>query len=242
MKALSLPAKSLLKGSILFLSMVGLALLLSWSDMAGFLESDRFSSYVRQHYSAGCLVFIGIAALGSALSVPRQFLGWCAGYLFGAGLGLLWVNLAATLGCALSFIYSRYVGRNTLQKLFGQHLEPVNRFLCASPFGATLTIRFMPFGHNATVNVLAGLSQIQPLPFIFGSFIGYIPQHLIFSLLGSGVQVSTRFSMGAASVLFVLSSLLGYAVYKKHSKRKLLANILDIKDDDAPPSGTSGIN
>ncbi len=218
---------NILKGSLVFALLAGMTFAVNYFDAAGLLNSSRFQDYVRANYAAGAAVFVLLSAVCSALAVPRQALAFAAGYLFGALPGLAWVNLGASIGCAASFFYARSFGRRQLKKLLGKKLDPLNNFLKKAPLGATLTLRLLPVGHNATTNVLAGLSQIPPLPFIAGSFLGYIPQHLIFSLLGSGVQLSPALKTGAAGALFALSSLLGYFLYRKRHKPGGLAQVLD---------------
>ncbi len=83
------------------------------------------------------------------------------------------------------------VGRSFIKRKFGARIQKVDDFLSRSPFNMALTIRFFPLGSNVVTNILAGVTSIPALPFIFGSTVGYIPQNMVFALFGSGVEVSS---------------------------------------------------
>jgi uncharacterized membrane protein YdjX (TVP38/TMEM64 family) len=87
----------------------------------------------------------------------------------------------------------------------------------------TLVIRLLPVGHNASTNLLAGVSGVRALPFLAGSLLGYVPQNLVFALAGSGVNIEPGARLTLAVLLFVVSSLIGVWLYRRH--RQALAGV-----------------
>ncbi|HEY8613174.1 MAG TPA: VTT domain-containing protein, partial [Roseomonas sp.] len=141
----------------------------------------------------GEALFLAIGTAAAAAGMPRQAVAFLGGYAFGAALGTALALLAQLLGCALSFSWARLVGRDwaarRLEGRFGRRLRPLHDRLAASPFGATLALRLLPVGNNLALNLLAGLSGLRLAPFLAASALGYLPQTLVFVLLGDGVAV-----------------------------------------------------
>ena len=79
----------------------------------------------------------------------------------------------------------------------------------------TVLIRFLPVGSNLITNLLAGVSSVRPLPFVAGSLIGYLPQTVIFVLLGSGIHVQPMVRSALSVLLFVVSATLGITLYRR---------------------------
>ncbi|CAK7047415.1 MAG: hypothetical protein DELT_00886 [Desulfovibrio sp.] len=180
------------------------------------LDENALALYVRNKGVFGVLVYIAATAVGSAAGVPRQGLSFIGGYAFGALLGLTYATLGTTLGCAMSFTVMRRYGKPFLPERFARRIRRLDEFVASSPFSMTLTIRCLPFGNNALTNVLAGMTSIPAFGFIAGSFVGYIPQNLIFSLLGSGMRVDPFWRVLAAAVLFAAALALGVFLFRRH--------------------------
>jgi uncharacterized membrane protein YdjX (TVP38/TMEM64 family) len=80
---------------------------------------------------------------------------------------------------------------------------------------ASLTLRLLPVGNNVVLSLLAGLSSVSAPAFLVASAIGYVPQTLVFALLGSGVHVSHTEQIVLGGVLFVASALLGVVLMRR---------------------------
>lgn len=204
-----------LKGSVLFLSFAGIIVLLQILDFSSF-DSQWVDEHIRSRGASGILLYIGLTAVASALAFPRQILSFLGGYAFGAEFGALWATIGTTAGCALGFTYARLMGRAFIMRFFKRRMTKLNAFLKRSPFSMTVVIRSLPVGNNAVTNLLGGLSSIPAFSFIAGSFVGYIPQNLIFSILGSGMHVEPFWRITLSATLFVLSSVFGYLLYRRH--------------------------
>ena len=56
--------------------------------------------------------------------------------------------------------------------------------LADNAFTVTLIVRLLPVGNNTAFSLLGGVASVRALPFLAGSAIGYVPQTLVFVLLG----------------------------------------------------------
>ncbi len=158
---------------------------------------------------AGPAGFVLLGALACAVGVPRQIVAYAAGLGFGAWLGCLLAVLAALGGCATDFFWARLVARNWAARRIHGGLAKLDQRLARHPFSATLTLRLLPIGSNILLNLLAGVSAVAFAPFLLASAIGYLPQTIVFALLGGGVRVDQNAQMILAGVLFVGASMLG---------------------------------
>jgi uncharacterized membrane protein YdjX (TVP38/TMEM64 family) len=161
----------------------------------------------------GEAVFLGVGTAAAAAGLPRQAVAFLGGYAFGAPIGTALSLVAQVLGCAVSFSWARLVGRGwaarRLEGRFGRRLRPLHDRLTAKPFGATLALRLLPVGNNLALNLLAGLSGLRMAPFLAASALGYLPQTLVFVLLGDGVAVDRTAQLVLGAALFVVSVILG---------------------------------
>ena len=105
---------------------------------------------------------------------------------------------------------------------FGHRLRPMRDVLVGSPFGATLALRLLPIGNNLAVNLLAGMAAVPFVAFLLASAIGYVPQTVIFALLGKGIRVDGAWQMGLAAALFVVSVLIGLWLLRRHRAGRVL--------------------
>ena len=169
--------------------------------------------YIRDEGRLGELLFVAAAAAATAVGVPRQSVAFLGGYAFGTVLGAALALAAQLLGCAAAYLWARAVGRGWAERRldgrFGPRLRPLVERLRNNPFAAVLALRLLPVGNNLALNLVAGLSGLAAAPFLAASALGYLPQTVIFALLGKGVRVDGAWQMALAAVLLVVSVGLG---------------------------------
>lgn len=216
--------KFFVKISSLFLIIALGAYLLQAVEPTQQAYTQFIDEHLKSHGIIGVLFYIGLSGVLVCFSVPRQLLSFIGGYAFGAVLGAIYATLATLLGCVLSFYYTRLIAQKFAQKHFGSKVEKMENFLAKNTLQMTIIIRLLPVGSNLVTNMLAGITKVKALPFFLGSFIGYIPQNFIFSLLGSGIQLETYTRILISALLLVIATLLGYYLYQKNKK-----NILEIE-------------
>jgi uncharacterized membrane protein YdjX (TVP38/TMEM64 family) len=182
--------------------------------------TDWVDRYVRDEGAWGEVAFVALAALGTAAGLPRQVPAFLAGYAFGAALGTVLALIGQLLGCVLAFGWSRLIARAWAERRlvgrFGHRLRPLRDGLASSPFSATLALRLFPIGSNLALNLLAGMAGLPLLPFLLASALGYLPQTIVFALLGKGVRVDGSWQLGMAAVLLAVSVALGLRLLRQH--------------------------
>jgi uncharacterized membrane protein YdjX (TVP38/TMEM64 family) len=164
-------------------------------------------------------LFVIAAALACAVGAPRQAVAFAGGYAFGPWGGSLLTLLASGLACAANFFWARAVARDWVRRRLGARLAGFDRLLEAHPFRAVLTLRLLPVGNNLLLNLLAGVSPIPAGPFLAASLLGYVPQTVIFALLGAGIRVGRPVQLALAVVLFAASAVSGLALLRKWKAR-----------------------
>ena len=158
---------------------------------------------------AGPAWFVLFAAIACAVGVPRQVVAYAAGLGFGTWAGCALALVAEIIGCAADFLWARLVARSWAARRISGRLAKLDGQLSRHPFGATLTLRLLPVGSNILLNLLAGISAVAMGPFLLASAIGYVPQTVVFALLGGGVRMDRNEQLLLAAGLFVLASVLG---------------------------------
>ena len=215
-------ARVLFNGLALILSLALLGYLFKSSDLGGSLNEAWIDARVRGHGLNGALLFLLMGGIFTAIGLPRQVIAFLGGYAFNIGLGTLLGALAALLGCMLSFGYARLFGQGVLRNKLGARAGRFDHFIHAHPFTMTVLIRLLPVGSNLLTNLAAGISSIRPAPFFAGSFLGYVPQTLIFVLVGSGAHLAPVLKLTLAIGLFLVSVAIGMYLYRCHRGEGLL--------------------
>jgi uncharacterized membrane protein YdjX (TVP38/TMEM64 family) len=167
----------------------------------------------------GALIFVVAGAVLTASGLPRQVLAFAGGFVFGPWEGGALALLGQSLGAALDYAAAHTAAgdwaKRRLAKREAGTLARIRRMITAHPFTATLTLRLLPVGNNTVLNLVAGVAGVAAVPFLLASLIGYIPQTIIFALLGSGVHVGQTLRLAIAAALFIMSAVLGAVLWRR---------------------------
>jgi uncharacterized membrane protein YdjX (TVP38/TMEM64 family) len=168
------------------------------------------------------VLFTVLGGLFTAAGGPRQAVGFFGAWLFGLapgfGLGLAAAGLGCIAGHGLARLYADWARR-----IIRGRVDVAVQFWAKNPFTLTLILRLLPVGSNVLVNLASGAARIPAISFFAGSLVGYVPQTLIFALLGAGVNVGSTVQIALSAALFVVSAVIGswvYARYRKQLKRE----------------------
>ncbi len=165
------------------------------------------------------LLFVFLS-LGTSIGLPRQIAALVAGINLGALVGGIIATLAATLGCLITFTVSRYLLSDKITQKYPEQLTKLSDFLSEQTFLKAIVIRILPLGSNFITNIIAGVSKVSMRAYVSGSFVGFIPQMIIFSLAGSGIRLGAQNELIASGILFVIALLISAYLVKKHKKRQ----------------------
>ncbi|SCA57117.1 conserved membrane hypothetical protein [Candidatus Terasakiella magnetica] len=214
--------KLFIKGLLFLCALAAGAYLLSQG-----MDESWIDSYVRGQGLKGWIIFISLGGLLAAFGFPRQILSFMGGYAFGIVKGTTIAVLATVTGCVMTFFFARFLGRAFVKRKFPRKIKRIDDFLAENPFTMTLLIRLLPAGSNVATNAAAGVSGVNPLAFIIGSMVGYIPQSLVFALAGSGVELNPQWSIALSVILFIVSGVLGVYLYRRYRHGKTLGRDIE---------------
>jgi len=217
----------ILRTLILFISLVALGVILKTTGLGAVFDKSWIDAQVKDQGVSGKTLFVAAAGVLTAVGLPRQVVAFFAGYAFGLIPGILLSVLAATIGCATTFSYARFLGRDLVQARFPNRARKIDDFLSENPFTMTLLIRFLPVGSNLVVNLAAGVSSVGAVSFIVASSLGYIPQMIVFALVGTGITVDPALRIGCGVALFAVSGALGILLYRKYRHGKIFDDRID---------------
>lgn len=224
-----------LRGAVLIAVLVAAGMLINRVDFEQMLAWLDFSADEDADLLHGPAAYFVLATLFTGAGGPRQVVSFFAAYFFGLAAGLA-LALGATLaGCALALLAAAGF-RETARGLIRGRVDVAVQLWLRNAFGFTLILRLLPFTSNLVTNLAAGVAGVPRLRFFAASAVGYMPQTLVFALMGSGVNVQSGAQVVLSIVLFGLSVLIGvwiYARYRKDLKRD--------RDEAADPAVASGV-
>jgi uncharacterized membrane protein YdjX (TVP38/TMEM64 family) len=125
----------------------------------------------------------------TALSLPvAVWLTLGAGALFGFGWGLLIVSFASTLGATLAFLASRFLLRDWVRARLGARAATIDAGLERDGAFYLFSLRLIPVVPFFAVNLLMGLTPIQPLTFALVSQVGMLAGTAVY--VNAGTQLA----------------------------------------------------
>ncbi len=205
----------MVKGLVLIATLAMIGFLLEGLGLRNALDTHWIDAEVKGQGMRGDALFVLVGGVAIAIGLPRQAVCFLGGYAFGFAEGLLWSSLASLAGCIAAFLYARLMGRDFIAARFPERVARIDAFLAGNTFSMTLLIRLLPVGSNLVTNLAAGVAGVRSLPFFLASVLGYLPQTIVFALLGSGIQVDPVFRIGASVVLFVASGVMGVWLFRR---------------------------
>ncbi|MBT3787400.1 MAG: VTT domain-containing protein [Alphaproteobacteria bacterium] len=227
--------RSLGKAAFFLVSLATIGWLVKETGLASLLTTSWIDQEVKGQGIAGEALFVLIGTAFTAIGLPRQIVSFMGGYAFGVLNGVALALLATILGCVLAFYYARVMGQKVILKRAPRRIQKIDTFLSRSPFAMTLVIRLLPIGSNFLTCLAAGVSSIGAFSFIVGSALGYIPQTLIFALVGSGASVSSEIQFLTSALLFLISGGVGLMLYRRYGRE---VSVTD-QDDDQTETGAT---
>ena len=212
----------IVRGLLVILALVTVGYLLK--DV---LDQQWIDAQIRDQGMRGQLLFVVVCSLLGSIGLARQLIAFLGGYAFGIVWGFVLAMLAVVVACITTFTISRFLLRNFLLQRFSERIRRVDSFLQENTFTMALLIRLLPLGSNWMANVAAGVSGVRSLPFFLGSALGYVPQMLIFSLVGSGARIDRFWQVAIAMAMFVVATFMGIFLYRKYRHGKTLGKAMD---------------
>jgi uncharacterized membrane protein YdjX (TVP38/TMEM64 family) len=206
---------------LILTSFIGVALFFGVFLSLDVLENANLQPLLDQYIPQGHLGYLAaltLLAILTSIGLPRQVAAFSCGYIFGITYGTLIATLAATIGCMLTLFIAKTFFRQKVLNAYPEKLNRISTFFATHTFSKALIIRLLPAGSNFLTNVLAGTANIKFIPYVSGTCVGFIPQMLIFSLLGAGVKVGEQQQIILSLCLLIVALTFGYWLYRKEKK------------------------
>ena len=194
------------------------ALLLAGLALAGLvLRGAGLSDGIAAAGANGPAAFVALGALLCTVGVPRQVVAFAGGSAFGFWPGAGLALVCEVIGAAVDYGWAHGVARDWARRRIGSagRIARLHAALVARPFVVTLVLRLLPVGNNVLLNLAAGTAALPLLRFLAASALGYVPQTVVFALLGQGVQVDRSVQVMGAIALFAVSAGLGWALMRR---------------------------
>ena len=181
---------------LILLALVGLAIALFYVlDLQQYLSlqnlktsRDRLDILYQKNSTGVIFGFIGIYFLVIALSLPgATILTLAGGAIFGTIAGTLIVNIGASLGATVAFLFARSVLRDWVEKKFTDELGPISKGLSENAVSYLLFLRIVPLFPFFLVNLVLGLTQIRLPVYFFGTMFGILPGTFVYANAGSNL-------------------------------------------------------
>lgn len=183
---------------------------------ARWVPTAQWGEQLQGSGASGLLVFSASAIVATAVGLPRQMVAFIAGLAYGTMQGLLISLIAALLGCYLTMRFSKAFLSRWVTARFPRMVSTLDRLLVRDAFLKVLILRLQPLGTNLLTNVCAGFTRVSQRSFLAASALGYIPQMLVFAMLGAGVRVGSSAQISISIVLMGVSLILAGYLYKKY--------------------------
>lgn len=118
---------------------------------------DYLRGLVDERYMLFVIGYIIAYILIASFAVPlvSEPLSLAGGFLFGALPSAIYINIGATTGASIAFLFSRYLFRDWVQQKFQARLAHFNREVEKNGYRYLLSLRLMPLVSFVLVDVLA---------------------------------------------------------------------------------------
>jgi uncharacterized membrane protein YdjX (TVP38/TMEM64 family) len=168
-----------------------LSLQLTSDVLAHSNDPSWLTSYIAKLSTREVLLILGAFVVLMTLGIPRQAISFFCGVGFGAIEGCFVALLLTCMSASAAYLMARGPLNKLLAPLiktngYASKLLPLRKKFVDNSFRTVLMVRLFPIGSNVATNVIAGACRVPFIPFITASTLGFVPQTVLFSLLGSG--------------------------------------------------------
>jgi len=177
-------------------------------DLQGFVETHWWLSLL--------VLMVAFTVLTASVTPGVFFLTILSGFLFGPWVGAVATSLAATAGALIVYAVGATAAQDWLRRkteagegLLGKICAHIDRDTFTYVLAARLVVS-VPFH---LINIAAGVMRVRLAPYLWATFLGILPAHLIYCWIGArldglaGVQdvraVMARFALPLAGVAFL---------------------------------------
>jgi uncharacterized membrane protein YdjX (TVP38/TMEM64 family) len=162
------------------------------------------------------LWFVGLTIVLMALGTPRLLFYGLAGFAFGFWEGLGLAIVGSLIASWLVFRVARWAGRDWLRARLGHH-RFFARIVGIQPTALSVAlVRCLPVS-NLIINLALAVSRVRGRAFMLGTLVGFLPQGVVATLIGSGVadEVPWEGAVQLAVAALIVAALFGASVWRR---------------------------
>lgn len=166
-------------------------------------------------------VYILIYVLGVIFAVPGFALTIMAGPLFGFWLGSLLVVIASNLGCQITFLLARFMGKDFISRFIKEDsmADKLSNRLEKNGFIVMLYIRLIPLFPFNIINYVSGLTSIKHSSYALATIIGMLPGSLVYVYISVSVVDVKDNPIGLViSIVLLVLLTVGTTIWKRKQK------------------------
>ena len=161
---------------------------------------------MRSLWYAPLILIVGYA-IGCVFAVPASVFVISAGVIFGWKLGAVYAMTGAMIGAMASYFVGRFLGEGLLDR-FGTAGRRVAEQAKNSGFVSMLIVRLIPGPPFAMWNYAAGIARVPVRDYFFGTLLGTLPAHIIFTYSADAIFNGSMSEGAAMKRLFIVAGLL----------------------------------
>lgn len=195
--------KSKLKIIILVVFIVAAILSIKFTGIGGYIDQEKLSTWIEGYGTLAPLVYILIFSIAPSFMLPGLPITIVGGILFGPVYGIIYTAIGATIGASLSFLVSRHMGREWVERLFkdkGGRLKKLDSDVARGGWKVVAFTRLIPLFPFNFLNYAFGLTGISFTSYTISSFIFMLPGTAAYIIFSSSLLDLAR---GKASPTFI---------------------------------------
>lgn len=169
-------------------------------------QLSSIQDYKNENFAQTALIYFVGYVVATSLSIPGAvMITLLGGAIFGVFWGTVLVSFASSIGATMSFLVSRYLLRDWVERRFGDYITPLNKGIARDGSFYLFTIRMVPLFPFFVVNLLMGLTTISTSSFYIVSQIGMLTSTVVYLNAGSELsQITSLSGLVSAPVLLSL--------------------------------------
>lgn len=164
-------------------------------SIKNFLEGNGFSNI---------LWYIALVAIITSMPpLPSFILDIVGGAIWGLFPGVIYSFIGHLIGASISFFIAKYLGRELLEKVFGNKLKKLNEIEENKLFFVLLVARAVPVFHFGLLSYAAGLTHMRYRWFMLANSLAFIPI-LFYSNFGHAIIFGDITKIGISLFLIIV--------------------------------------
>lgn len=201
-----------LKKGILLLAVICVVATALAVRLLGLVDQAELQTLIGRAGIWAPVAYIAVYVVATSLLLPSTALNVTGGAIFGPLWGVVWTSVGAVLAAVLSFLFTKTVGHDIINKKFGARWPSMNNEVRRGGLSYIFAIRLLPIFPYGLVNYVAGLTSISFKSYLLGTIPGTVMGVFPFVLIGSsGLKAMQTGKLIPLMLAFALTGLLTVA-------------------------------